>query len=369
MASINTRGTSGGGFGGSSGGGFGGSSGSGWSITNPADAYRLVKPAGALEIYKPSKIAEGLLKPVTGSSSSSKPSGGGGGYGGGGNGGYAGNAGNEWYMPDFQPPTVDRSVYENLANDILNSQLSSLGALRSTQEAQATSSEKAVRGDYFDQYRQAQYNRAGRGMGGSPMGSGEERQVQLAMADTLGDIRDTLAGNLNQIGSQEAQAKSQKNINAEQMFQQQQAMAFDQAVKQYQMQMQKMGMDFEMAQANSYGSGGSAMEQYKAQQQQAQQQSQSLEAMNAQIAMIDNAIAGEKDTKRRNDLNRQKAQLQNQMFSGYGGLGGNSNFQPFNYTPESVSQGGLGGGNSWLSQYLGNLGLGNYGRKQGGTGW
>lgn len=300
--------------------------------TNPADAWKYLQNNTGFK-------GPGL-NPITttpwGTGYNAKPTGGqatgsgsyGGSYGGGG----------DWSMPGFQAPTVDRSVYDNLANDILNSQLSSLGALRSTQEAQATSSEKAVRGDYFDQYRQAQYNRAGRGMGGSPMGSGEERQVQLAMADTLGNIRDTLAGNLNQIGSQEAQAKAQKNINAEQMFQQQQAMAFDQAVKQYQLQMQKMGMEFDMAQANSYGSGGSAMEQYKAQQQQAQQQAQSLEAMANQVAMLETAITSEKDPKRRNDLNRQKAQLQNQMFAGYGGLGGTTNFQPFNYTPENIPQ-------------------------------
>ncbi len=356
--------------GGSSGGGFGGSSGSGWDSSNPADVWRASqnpfrdplgqpKPGSQAWYQQQNSALGGGVSPVfTGSKSptSGKVTGS---YSGGGSYGSGGYAGNEWYMPEFQVPLVDRSVYENLANDILNSQLSSLGALRSSQEAQATSSEKAVRGDYFDQYRQAQYNRAGRGMGGSPMGSGEERQVQLAMADTLGNIRDTLAGNLNQIGSQEAQARAQKNINAEQMFQQQQAMAFDQAVKQYQLQMQKMGMEFDMAQSQAYGSGGSALEQNKQAQLEAEQQQAQVDAWNREVAFLNEALEYEKDPVKRNDIMKQRTDVFNKIYTAISG--GNSSFQPYSYTPETPKLGTFeklftpkpisGSGNSYFGIY------------------
>ncbi|MEG0580065.1 MAG: hypothetical protein RR490_09125, partial [Niameybacter sp.] len=92
-----------------------------WSKTNPADANRF-QGIGSGWANSALGIVQGGGKPT---------SNGAGGYGGSGGGSsWGGSGGGDWYAPEFTPPKVDRSVYENLANNVLNSQLSSLGALK-----------------------------------------------------------------------------------------------------------------------------------------------------------------------------------------------------------------------------------------------
>ena len=95
---------------------------------------------------------------------------------------------------------------------MLDAQLASLQQYEQIANRQAYDDQLGARNDYFDQYRQAQYNRAGSGLGTSPLGAVPERQVQLGMSSTIGDILSNLAKNMAGIEGQRANAKGQKDL-------------------------------------------------------------------------------------------------------------------------------------------------------------
>lgn len=265
----------------------------------------------------------------------------------------ASGSGSSYWMPQiptFVAPTVDRSVYEKLAQNILDAQLASLDTAVKSQEMDAYNAQKAARSDYFDQYRQAQYNRASTGLGSSPLGQTQERQVQLAMSDTIGDIMNTLSNNIAQLDSQKAQAIAQKDVNAENMYQQAQQIAFDQAMKEFNAQLSALGLAQQMYSANNSGSLSALQQQAQQQALEAEQKAQQQSNLQNQIAMLQTAIDSSKNASEKARLAVQMNELQNQLYGTFGG----SSFTPYTTDYSSLYK-SYGGGNNSLLNNLYNI--------------